>query len=494
MNPIPEDIGSLPMTRRRLLGTAAGMAAAAAATLMPPNLRRALAQAPPRNGALRDIKHVVLLMQENRSFDHYFGTMAGVRGFGDRTALTLPNGRSVFYQPDVVNPAGYLLPFHLDTRTSSAQKIPSTSHAWAVQHASWNGGKMDNWLPAHRKAEGNKAPYVMGYHKRADIPFQFALAEAFTICDGYHCSVMGPTWPNRMYWMTGTIDPDGTAGGPMTSNKKIPSGFGWTTYAERLEKAGVSWRVYQQQDNYGCNMLEYFTKFQQADRDSRMYNRGMIREPEGKFEYDAINDNLPAVSWIITTSTQSEHPDYMPAAGAAFVASKLNAIAANPEVWAKTAFILNYDENDGIFDHVAPPVPPPGTPKEFVKDLPIGGGFRVPCIIVSPWTAGGWVCSQPFDHTSVLQFLEKFTGVAEPNITDWRRKTFGDLTAAFRFGGEKAAPPQLPDTVSTLSLARYESAYLPKPKLPGAEQTMPTQDSGQRKRVPSAENGRDRTN
>ena len=130
-------LGSLKMTRRRLLGSAAGMAAAAAASaLMPPNLRRVLAQAPPVSGSFADIKHVVLLMQENRSFDHYFGTMAGVRGFDDPDALKLPNGKSVFYQPDPENPNGYLLPFHLDTRTTSAQKIPSTSHAWAVQHDS----------------------------------------------------------------------------------------------------------------------------------------------------------------------------------------------------------------------------------------------------------------------------------------------------------------------------------------------------------------------
>jgi phospholipase C len=484
MNPTDSDLHPPLMTRRRLLGDAAVAAAAAAAALMPPNVRRALADGPPRGGSLRDVKHVVLLMQENRSFDHYFGTMAGVRGFGDDKALKLPDGRSVFYQPDPQNPKGYLLPFHLDTRTTSAQKIPSTSHAWEVQHASWNGGKMDNWLPAHRKAEGAKAPYVMGYHTRADVPFQFALAEAFTVCDAYHCSVMGPTWPNRMYWMTGTIDPDGEGGGPLTSNKLLRGGFRWTTYAERLEKAGVSWKVYQQHDNYGCNVLEYFKTFREADRDSRLYNRGMVREPEGKFEYDAINGQLPAVSWIIPTSTASEHPDFMPAAGAAFVASKINAIAANPDLWAKTVFILDYDENDGLFDHVAPPVPPAGTPKEFVKGVPIGGGFRVPCILVSPWTAGGWVCSEPFDHTSVLRFLEKFTGVAEPNITEWRRKTFGDLTSAFRFGAEKAKVPQLPDTVNTLNLARYEAAYLPKPALPGAEQKPPVQEKGERKRVP----------
>jgi len=473
------------MTRRRLLGTAAGaLAAGVVSSFLPPNLRRALALAAPQKASLKDIKHVVLLMQENRSFDHYFGTMAGVRGFEDPHALILPGGKSVFHQPDLENPAGYLLPFHLDTHSTSAQKIPSTSHAWAVQHDAWNGGQMDNWLPAHRHADGVNAPYVMGYHTRADIPFQFALAEAFTLCDAYHCSVMGPTWPNRMYWMTGTIDADGEAGGPMISNHPIKGGFTWTTYAERLQKAGVSWKVYQQQDNYGCNMLEHFKTFQEADRDSALYNRGLIREPEGKFEYDAMHDNLPAVSWIITTSTQSEHPDFMPAAGAAFVASKIDAIAANPEVWAKTLFILNYDENDGIFDHVVPPTAPAGTSHEYVKDLPIGAGFRVPCILVSPWTAGGWVCSENFDHTSVLRFLEAFTGVKEPNITDWRRQTFGNLTAALRLDEPKADPQALPDTTGPLSLARYSTAYLPKPALPGGEQKPPAQEKGTRKRAP----------
>ncbi|HEX4263067.1 MAG TPA: alkaline phosphatase family protein [Verrucomicrobiae bacterium] len=475
------------MTRRRLLGNLARFSAlAAASSILPPNLRRVLAQEPPRAGSLRDIKHVVLLMQENRSFDHYFGTLAGVRGFDDPHAMKLPNGKSVFYQPDAENPNGYLLPFHLDTRATSAQKIPSTSHSWGCQHDSWNKGKMDNWLAAHRKVEGAKAPYVMGYHTRADIPFQFALAESFTICDAYHCSVMGPTWPNRMYWMTGTIDPDAKGGGPITRNVVPDEGYRWKTYAERLEEAGISWKVYQQDDNYDCDVLEQFQQYREAGDRSPLRLKGITRGPEGKFEYDAINDKLPAVSWIIPTSYQSEHPDYMPAAGAAFVASKIDAIAANPEVWAKTAFILNYDENDGLFDHVAPPVPPPGTPGEFVKGVPIGAGFRVPCIIASPWTAGGWVCSELFDHTSILQFLEKFTGVKEPNITDWRRSTFGDLQSAFRFDDDKAAPPQLPDASNAYSRAKYEAGNLPAPVLPGSEQTPPVQEQGQRKRVPKS--------
>jgi phospholipase C len=120
---------------------------------------------------------------------------------------------------------------------------------------------------------------------------------------------------------------------------------------------------------------------------------------------------------LIPTAAQCEHPDYIPASGADFVASKIEAVAANPELWSKTVFILNYDENDGLFDHVPPSVPPSGTPDEFVDGLPIGAGIRVPCVIVSPWTQGGFVCSDNFDHTSVLQFLERITGVREPNIS-----------------------------------------------------------------------------
>jgi phospholipase C len=166
----------------------------------------------------------------------------------------------------------------------------------------------------------------------------------------------------------------------------------------------------------------------------------------------------------------------MPADGAAFVASKIDAIAANPDVWAKTLFILNYDENDGIFDHVPPPVPNNGTPHEFVNGVPIGAGFRVPCILISPWTAGGYVCSDTFDHTSTLRFLEKLTGVHEPNISDWRRSTFGDLTSALRFDGAKKEPPLLPDTSGRLRLAEYESTFLPAPVFPSKDQKPPEQE------------------
>ena len=301
---------------------------------------------------------MVILMQENRSFDHYFGTRAGVRGFDDPRALQLSTGRNVFYQPDPQNPDGYLLPYHLDTMTTGAQAIPSTSHAWLVQHSAWDGGKMDNWLPAHLAADGNNGPFTMGYYVRADIPFQWALADAFTLCDNYFCSVLGPTHPNRYMWITGTIDPNGRKWrtGPGQQRHQRHDIPGRLT-PKQLTAAGVSWRCYQQSDNYGTNVLEYFKQYQQAPTTSPLYQNAMVVYPEGKFEYDAINDQLPTVSWIFPPSTMSEHPAYLPANGAAFVASKIDAIAANPDVWAKTVFILSYDENDGLFDHVPPPTP-----------------------------------------------------------------------------------------------------------------------------------------
>jgi phospholipase C len=458
---------------------------AAAATLMPPNVQKLMAQTPRRAGTLKDIKHVVLLMQENRSFDHYFGTLSGVRGFGDPKALILPSGKDVFHQPDAQNPNGHLLPFHLDTFSTNAQKLPSTSHEWDVQHQAWNGGKMDQWLPAHRNADGAHGPYTMGYFKRRDIPFHYALAEAFTICDAYHSSVMGPTWPNRLYYLTGMIDPEAMGGGPVTQNKMPPGGFTWTSYPERLEAAGVDWRIYQygEAGKRAHNMFKYFARFRDGSAGPSLMARGMPDTDEDRFAEDVRNDRLPAVSWIYPSAEANEHPKNMPAAGADFIARRLNELAANPDVWAKTAFILNYDENDGLFDHVPPPVPPAGTPHEFVDGVPIGAGFRVPCIIISPWTVGGWVCSQPFDHTSVLQLLERLTGVREPNISDWRRKTFGDLTSAFRFGQPASRSPVLPGTSELLALARQSAKNLPDPPIPGTDQEFPAQERGARKRV-----------
>jgi phospholipase C len=337
------------ITRRRLLGGGAAAAALGTASLaLPGNIRKALASPPSlgRNG-LGDIKHVVMLMQENRSFDHYFGTLSGVRGFSDPHAMRISNGRSVFFQPDPSNPRDYLLPYRLNTRLSAAQAIPSTSHEWDVQHAAWNGGKMDNWLPAHIAADGaTNGPYTMGYLTREDIPFQYALADAFTVLDHYHCSVLGPTAPNRHIWMSGTIDPNGSAGGPSLTTSGPDNQFSWTTYPKRLSDAGVTWRIYRQPGSLtGAAAISKFTEFGEAKPGDPLFDNGMAVQPLGQFEYDCLNDQLPTVSWILPPAGFDEHPAGLPAAGAQFVAGKIDAIAANPEVWAKTAFILSYDEH-----------------------------------------------------------------------------------------------------------------------------------------------------
>ena len=183
---------AMEITRRQLL--ASGGAVVLASFALPKNLRKLLEFAPTspadrraQAGSLSKIEHVVVLMQENRSFDHYFGTMPGVRGFADPTAT-----KQVFYQPDADNPDGYLLPFHVDTFDSSAQALPSNSHSWGPQHQSWANGAMNGFVTAHLAADGVAGQYTMAYFERQDIPFHWALADAFTVCDGYHCSMLGP--------------------------------------------------------------------------------------------------------------------------------------------------------------------------------------------------------------------------------------------------------------------------------------------------------------
>ena len=463
--------------RRMLVGATALSGLAVGGAALPANLRKMMAATPlDLSGRLSDIEHIVILMQENRSFDHYFGTMPGVRGFQDPTAITLPGGKSVFYQPDPSHADGYLTPFHYDTKSTSAQQTPGTDHTWGTQHQAWDNGAMDQWVAA-------KGEYTMGYFTQPDIPFHWALAQAFTLCDNYHCSVLGPTNPNRLYMWSGMIDPSGTGGGPVTDDSPAFNNayLSWATYPERLEAAGVSWQVYQEEDNYDDNALAWFKQFSTAPTTSPLWQRGMRKRPAGWFEADARAGRLPQVSWLVAPTAQTEHPDYFPAAGAEYIASKLDAIAANEDLWRKTLFILTYDENDGMFDHVPPPVPPAGTAGEFVDGLPIGLGFRVPAIVVSPWSVGGYVCSDVLDHTSLIRLIEARFGVTEPNITAWRRATCGDFTTALRLPG---GPARWPSQNRAVSLAAAEASFLtaqqevfdnPAPTIPAVNEPIPGQ-------------------
>ena len=493
--------------RRNFLQLAAGALGAAA---LPPGVAKALAL--PANhvtGTIQDVEHVVILMQENRSFDHYFGTLRGVRGFGDPRPIDLPNGQPVWKQP-TLGGASSVSPFHLDTSSTRAETMRDLDHSWKGSHARWK--HHDAWVPA-------KSSLTMGYFTRADIPFYYALADAFTICDAYHCSIFGPTNPNRMFLFSGT---SGLAAGdtskivianppeekndnanPAEDSPEFP-GLSWPTYAERLQKAGVSWKVYQEYENYGDNGLSYFKTFRGIGPDSVLYQRGRAWSPGSTkdnakdsdgdhliadFKKDAAADRLPQVSWIVTNYKLSEHPQATPSDGAYFTARMIEALASNPKVWAKTVFILNYDENDGFFDHVPPPIPPLGPAlgkstvdmaHEDYHGEPVGLGPRVPLLVISPWSKGGYVNSQLHDHTSVIRFLEARFGVMEPQITPWRRAVTGDLTSMFDFKTPNHARVALPDASGLPKRAAEATRTLPFPKVPDIAQAQPRQEPGQR--------------
>ena len=458
--------------RRRLLQAFAALATSGIAPEPP-------AIAGGTSAKLSDIDHIIILMKENRSFDHYFGSLRGVRGFDDPTAQRPGNG-SLFRQANSSHPDGYIVPFRLDTQRTSAQRLPDLNHFWGPQHAAWNDGAMDNWIPAHRAADGVNGPLTMGYLTREDLPFYYALADAFTICDGYHCSILGPTHPNRYYLMSATIDPDGTHGGPAIDN--TGRAYRWETYPEQLQRAGVSWRIYHDVDDYHCNVCRYFTQYWGLPSNSPLYESAIRDRPFNELLRDLQTGNIPQVTWIVPASTVTEHPDFLPAAGENHTNQILQALWSNPALWAKTALILNYDENDGQFDHVAPPTPPPGTSGEFIRGEPIGLGFRSPCLVISPFSRGGYVCSTTFDHTSTLRLIEARFGVEIANLTRWRRETCGDLTAAFGFGvPPRLDVPRLPETENALRMAQRRAISLPPPEVP-VDQVMPRQEPGSRPR------------
>jgi len=487
--------------RRNFIRLATKTAATAATlALLPESIRKALAiPAASVAGDIQDVAHIVIFMQENRSFDHYYGTMRGVRGFGDRITIPLPDGRTVWQQRSHFIDSGDILPFHLDTAATRAQCISSLDHGWPSGHQAWNGGKCDSWIDA-------KTPQTMGYYKEADIPFQFALAGAFTICDAYFCSVMSATDPNRIFLWTGSVNPPGNHAEPIVTNdlaeKNIAS---WTTCPERLEKAGISWRVYQQgvgdddkkpfDGNYGDNPLAYFKQYINAPRDSILYREAMSAHTLKDLARDVADETLPQVSWIVAPEAYSEHPAWPPAYGAQYTAQVLDALTSNPKVWSKTVLFINYDENDGYFDHVVSPAPPISLSHglstvdardeiyrdPLLGDQPYGLGVRVPMLIVSPWTRGGWVCSQVFDHTSVLRFIEARFGepMRETNISAWRRAVCGDLTSAFDFKNPNQTFPALPDTTGYREKTDKECSVLPDPRVPDVG-TLPVQEAGTR--------------
>lgn len=329
--------------RRRFLqlaGATAGFAALSG------SIERAAAlPAHHRTGTLEDVEHIVVLMQENRSFDHYFGSLRGVRGFGDPHPVTLPGGKSVWHQPDATGD-GVVLPFRPEADDLGLAFLQDLPHGWNDGHAAFAGGRYDGWV-------GAKSATTMAHLTREDIPFHYALADAFTVCDAYHCSLLGSTDPNRYYMWTGYTGNDGRGGGPVLGNDE--AGYRWTTYPERLEKAGISWRIYQDvgdgldaeggwgwiQDayrgNYGDNSLLYFDQYREARPGDPLYDKARTgtdaRRGEGFFDRlraDVTGGRLPKISWIVAPEAFTEHPNWPANYGAWYISQVLDALTADP--------------------------------------------------------------------------------------------------------------------------------------------------------------------
>lgn len=523
------------MNRREfLLNSTKTMFGTAALASFPLSIQKALAiDAKVESGTIQDVKHIVILTQENRSFDNYFGTLKGVRGFGDRFTIPMTEGRKVWEQYDANKKK--VLPYHLDSRLGNAQRVSGTPHSWSDGQAAWDNGRMSDWV-AYKK------PQSMGYYKKQEVEYQFALANAFTICDAYHCAMHAGTNPNRKFIWTGTNGPTG-AGVASVVNEfdgigPSTEGYEWTTYPERLQQAGVTWKVYQNMpDNFTDNPLAGFKQYRRANEQSGqpvsndtlicpaydekidatqpLYKGIANTMPDGgflgAFKADIAQGKLPQVSWLVAPATYSEHPGpSSPVQGAWYIQEVLNALTENTQVWSQTVLLVNFDENDGFFDHV----PSPSAPSKDIngvvygkttltdqqvsyeyfnhpavatsKSQPetdgrvYGPGVRVPMYVISPWSRGGWVNSQVFDHTSILQFLEKRFGVQEPNISPYRRAVCGDLTTAFNFKTPNLLPVAELDGKKTKAEAdaiRVAQALLPQVPVP-SQQQFPQQEMG----------------
>ncbi|WP_197717904.1 phospholipase C [Mycobacterium basiliense] len=507
-----------PMSRREFLANITAAATTGALmSLAGPVIEKAYG-AGPCAGHLTDIEHIVLLMQENRSFDHYFGTLSDTDGFNTATPLFQQRGWNPRTQ--TLDPGGITAPFRLDTTRPplvNGACANDPDHDWITLHQSWNGGANDNWLPAQaRTRSAPNVPLTMGYHTRDDIPIHFLLADTFTVCDRYFCSVLGPTFPNRLYWLSAWLDPAGANGGPLLATTPTPptARFSWRTMPQNLSDAGVSWKVYYDKRlgpavnayvGYG-GIVHWFQEAQDPRSDLARF--GVTPRYPRDFAADVKANKLPQVSWLIPNILESEHPSMPNAGGAIAFLDALRILLSNPAVWEKTALIVSYDENGGFFDHVVPPTAPAGTAGEYltVSDIdqvrgsggirgPIGLGYRVPCLVISPYSRGGLMVHDVFDHTSQLRLIETRFGVPVPNLSAWRRSTTGDMTSTFNFvaapnpsqpnvNQSKRVLPQLAQCGLGVAAVTGIFALNPPYRVP-YPQAMPTQEATPSRGIPS---------
>lgn len=347
---------------------------------------------------IASIEHVIVVMMENRSFDHMLGGLTLTEGRTDIDGLTA----------DMSNPDadGLAVPVY----PNDVACVGDPGHSWGNSHDQFNEGANDHFVTNYG------GPEPMQYMQRADLPISWALADAFTVCDQYFCSVMGPTWPNRFYGHCGTSLGMPSNDFPPEGNYTIPNVW------ERLTTAGVSWGYY-----YSDLPFAFLIKGVYDPSDARFLE---------DFVADCENGTLPAVSWVDPAfGFNDDHPPHHVAMGQEFLAAIYKALASSP-IWNKCLLIITYDEHGGFYDHV----PPPTTEDDYAADGFDQLGFRVPVIAVGPFVKQG-VCNTAFDHTSWLKFIcEKY------NIEPWTKRiaaanSIGDVLDLDRMDRNDPLPP-----------------------------------------------------
>ncbi len=443
-------------TRRRFVSSAAaGAAGLALGSLLPGGAAMRLAA---QSAGLPDlawwpssnkIKHVVILCQENRSFDHYFGAFASIFGQPGHAALGFTPSALTYYDSSG-NPYN---PYHL---TQFCNQDPD--HSWEGSHNKWDNGAMDGWV-----TDEDNTTIAIGYFLQSDHIYHVQLAQAFTLCDHFFCSQIGPTLPNRLYLWTGTsgwdfLSPTSTSDSLPYNNPSLtaaPPVLSWPTMADVLTAAGLPWKCYSVADGSipsaigAFNPLIFFSQFQ--DNPTQL---ALATSDFSEFIADLAAGTLPAVSWIVTEAVVCEHPPAPPDMGQLLAARVVQELMAS-SAWESTALFVTYDEGGGFFDHLPPSIleyVPAGLPD---GGLAVGPAFRVPLIVVSPWAPANTVFSEVLDHTSILQFIEQTfstsTQLLQLSTIAPARRQLSGLSGAFNFN----QPPNVPSLPTPAQLYPY---------------------------------------
>jgi phospholipase C len=320
------------------------------------------------SAGLSAIKNVVVVFQENHTFDNYFGTYPGADG-------TAGKG---FCLPQTPGSASCVAPFHYSSLTPAEM-----SHNWNTAHKGYDGGKMDGFVYSEGKRD------TMGYYDQRDLPHYWKAAQQYVLCDRFFTSVMSESLPNHLHLVAGT------AGGII--DDKVPATLAFPPIFEQLDQHGISWKVYSSFTTW----LKSFAYVQSSSAAKANFASA------GAFATDVQKGNLSQVSWIIGAAGGTEHPPENVQTGQNYVANSIVNNLGTSKYWDSIAVFLTWDDFGGFFDHVAPP--------QVDK---YGYGFRVPCLVVSPYAKAGFVDSMVNDHTSILKFIEDLHGLTPLSTRD----------------------------------------------------------------------------